>query len=334
MAVKKSHMKPTLTILTSEKSAHVVAHADSPSVGSAFDVRRSFFLDRGNMPNVVYTQMYGQRAIFEQLARCTVPYVVNVGGDIWSEREVMGKTSSLSEITNVLQQAARVVCVSKFLAKTVRQRLGTNNVISLPGGMWGLDHTKHGIRPDEFAVKKSYVLDEQPLVLMSINLTVKKKWCGIPDFLDATEDVMRSHGARLICFGKAKREVSLLAEWANRGLEFYRPHHDWPLIMARCGVFVHPSMFDGFPRVVAEACCAGLPALVYDEAGFSEVSDSVIMVKSNDPDQIAHKLKSLLESKQNRERVGKAMRREAVRKTKRHRDDYTKLLLEVVKENR
>ena len=326
-------MKPKLTILTSEKSAHVVAHADSPSVRSAFDVRRSFFLKQHNRPDVVYTQMYGQRVIFEQLARCDAPYVVNVGGDIWSEREAVGKTTSLGTITKILQRAARVVCVSEFLAGIIRERLGTDNVISLPGGMWGLDHNKHGIRPNEFAVKTSYGFADRPLVLMAINLTVEKKWCGVPGFLDAVEDVLRAHQARLVCFGKVKNEVARLGGWAEQGLEFFKSRPDWTQIVARCDAFVHPSMFDGFPRAVADACCAGLPALVYDVAGCPEVSDNAILVDPNRPADVACGLESLLGSQRKREQVGTAMRREAVEKTELHRDDYAKMLLDVVEEN-
>jgi len=327
-------VKPTLTILTSEKSAHVVAHADSPSVGDAFDVRRSFLLDPSRKPSVVYTQMYGQRVIFEQLDRCNAPYVVNVGGDIWSERGAAGKVSSLETITRVMQRAARVVCVSKFLASIIRKRLGTDNVTSLPGGMWGLDHTKYGICPNRFTAKTSYEFSNQPLVLMAINLTVEKKWCGIPGFLDTVQDVLKKHNARLVCFGKVKGEVHQLYDWSNKGLEFYRPRQDWPHVMARCDVFVHPSMFDGFPRVVAEACCAGLPAMVYDVAGSPEVSDNAILVNPKKPADIVCQLNKLLSNTSHRKKIGKAMHREAVKKTKQHRDDYAKLLMKVVKENK
>lgn len=326
------NLNPQLMILTSRKSAHVVTHAESPSVQQVFDVRRSFTINDGKPVDLIYTQMYGQRQVFEQLARTDAPYVINVGGDIWHEREAAGKISSLPEVTRVMQHAAKVICVSKYLADLVRSKLGTDNVCSPPGGMWGLDNSRYGIDPSMFVPRSRYAFgSRRPIIAMAINLTVERKWCGIPVFFEAAADVLRAHDARVVCFGKIKRHGGAVAVWQrDYGLEHYGFVKNWPNALAGCDVFVHPSMFDGFPRAVGDACCAAVPALVFNKAGTPEVSAAALKCDPYNAVDIATKLESLLGCEAARRRVGQAMRREAVRKTKKHHGDYARLLQEVI----
>jgi len=318
-------MKPRLCILTSPKTSHVVTHADSGPVNEAFDVVREFDIPQCD---VVYTQMYGQKHVFARLEACGVPYVVNVGGDIWDERTALGRTDSLRRIEGVLAGAARVVCVSEFLAGVVRGRLGTENVVSLPGGMWGLDHTVHGVQPGRFSSKQRYDVPpwRRPVVVMNINLTVERKWRGVPVFLEGAAE----SGARVVCYGKVKGKVGVADAWERQyGMEFRGYTDDWPGALARADLFVHPSMFDGFPRAVADACCVGLPVVVFAVAGAPEVSDSALKIDP-DPAAVAGALWAMLSSERLRRETGTAARAEALEKTERHRGDYAKLLREVV----
>lgn len=336
--------KPKLLILEGHRGPRITAFCDGPAVNEAFDVTRSGELT--GTPDLVYCQTYGQRNSFEQLASWGGPYVIHVGGDIWNERRERKRVDALSEVVRVMSRAQRVVCVSEFLAGVVRGNIGTvkgevgsKNVVGLPGGLWGTDHTERGIVLDRFRPKSDYSIKGRPLVVMNINLTVQRKWRGVPMFMEAVHGTFKEHDVLAICVGKVKGKDVMARQWESTwGLCVVSPSGRWPVLLRQADLFVHPSMFDGFPRSLAEACCVGLPAVVFDEAGIPEVSEVAWKVESNQPAMIAEYVDAMLggtrglTGEEQRRVVGQNMRAEALRKTEQHRGDYAKLLLEVLED--
>jgi len=322
--------KPKLLILEGKNGPRVTAYCDGPAVNDAFKVTRC-----GNIvgkPDLIYCQTYGQRNSFEQLGRWRGPYVLHVGGDIWNERQERKGGDTLPEIMRVMWRAQKVICVSKFLAGIIKDNLGGHdNVVSLPGGLWGTDHTSKGIDPSKFNPKTNWAIKGRPVVVMNINLTVLRKWKGIPLFMTAAYEVFKKHNAIVVCVGKVKGNRAMSDRWnAVWGLQMVPPSARWPELLRQADLYVHPSMFDGFPRSVAEVCCVGLPALLFNTAGTPEVSESALLVKPDHTKKIASRLNNLLRSETVRAKVGGSMRREALDKTIKHRGDYAKMLLDVL----
>lgn len=205
------------------------------------------------------------------------------------------------------------------------------HVDALPGGLWGTDHTTRGIDPTSFKPKDDWEIGGRPLVVMNINLTVKRKWRGVPIFMKAAHRTLKKHDALVVCVGKVKGQWGLVKEWADRwGLQVVPPSHRWPELLRQADLFVHPSMFDGFPRSVAEVCCVGLPAVLFREGGTPEVCDSARLVNSGESAMIDWHVEAMLNSRSEREKTGRAMRAEALIKTEKHRGDYAKMLLEAL----
>lgn len=321
--------KPSILFLTSHKSIDVTSNGDSPRTHELFDVANGTQIDKHY--DLVYTQMYGQEVVFSKLERYHHPYVVHVGGDIFTERMELGRISTLGRIKKIMRNARAVICVSKFLAKMLRSHLGSDNVIHLPHGMWGLDHTRFGVRTDQFERKTDYAIYGRPNVAMNISLTVERKWKGLPIFLDAVKDVVRDYNIELHCYGKLKKNVDVASLFTRLyGVQFDGYVEDWPSVLRQSDVFVHPSCWDGFPRAIADACCAGVPALVFDEAGCPEVSENAVIVGSDDKRVIASKFENLISSIKHRSDVGNAMYKEAIEKTEKYRGEYAELLFSLV----
>lgn len=326
--------KPKLLILEGKNGPRVTAFCDGPAVNEAFDVTRSG--DLAGEPDLVYCQTYGQRNSFEQLKRWGGPYVLHVGGDIWDERRERKGGETLGDVMQVMWGAAKVVCVSEFLARTIRHNMDqgagrAGHVVALPGGLWGTDHTEHGIDPSRFEPKEDYSIVGRPLVVMNINLTVRRKWRGMPIFMEAAHGVLKEHDARVVCVGKVKGKRVVAADWYHRwGLQMIPPSDLWPELLRRADLYVHPSMFDGFPRSVAEVCCVGLPAVLFQVAGTPEVSDEAVLVKPSAGKYMATVLNELLSSEEARQTIGTGMRSEALEKTEKHRGDYAQLLLDAL----
>ena len=324
-------LKPRLHILEGKNGPRVVAFCDGESVRDTFEVTRS-----QNIPNgveLVYCQTYGQRASFDQLVKCGVPYVVHVGGDIWDERRETKSAKSLPDVSRCMRRATAIVCIGRFLSTVVAGNLGSDdNIRLLSGGLWGTDTVTKGIDPMRFVPKLDWRIKGRPLVVMNINLSVRRKWRGIPMFFNAVNDMMRERDIRVVWVCKLKDKYLDVAEDIvdEYGIEIVSPSDKWPELLRTADLFVHPSGFDGFPRALAESCCAALPALAFDIAGSREVSEYVTLCNPYNGGDVVEKFCGLLDNERLRKKLGKGARRDALKKTKMHMGDYAKLLLDVL----
>ncbi len=327
-------LKPRLHILEGIHGPRVVAFCDGPDVRDVFEVTRDKNINLG--ADLIYCQTYGQRNCFEKLVKCGVPYVVHVGGDIWNERQETKAARSLPDVSRCMRRATAVVCIGKFLAGMIAANLGSNdNIVLLPGGLWGTDKITKGVDPSRFKSKKDWAIRGQPLVVMNINVMVKRKWQGVLIFLNAVANVVKERGIRIVWVSRVGRRTDVVDEVQDKyDIEVVPPSDKWAELLNAADLFVHPSMFDGFPRSLAESCCAALPALAFDVAGGREVSKCVTLCDPFSNVEIVEKFVWLLDNEKERKRIGKAARKDAVKKTREHRPDYAKLLLGVLEGSR
>lgn len=323
-------MKPHLHILHGYLGPQdIKTYIESKHTFELFHVTRGPQID--DNADIVYCQTYGQRNSFEQLLEWTGPQVIHVGGDIWDERGNKKGSDTLRDIEIVFRRASKIVCVGKYLSKVIKGHVPDADVTYLKGGMWGLHHTRKAPDPKNFVPKYDYEIYERPKVVSAISLSVERKWRGIPIFLDACEDFIKIHNCDVRCFGKARGQFDKIALWRKRGFVHYGYSKNWWKILNSADIYIHPSMFDGFPRTISEAMCVGLPILTFDSAGCGEVGKSMMICDPNNPSDIMEKFDVLLGSRGLREKLGVGARKEAVRKTKKHEKDYPNLIMEVLR---
>lgn len=308
-------MKPHLHILHTERYLQNQTLIESAVIRNEFKLTKGCRLN----PNaqLVYTQTYAASDVLHALENCNQPYVVHMGGDIWYE--LAEDPTRLAAVNRMLKRAALIVANSAFLYRIVRTN-GFLNAAFLPGGLWGFDESVHGVMPKRFAPKHTHA-DSPTMFLMNISLKVWKKYQGLDFFMRHAHQYLRSIGAEVICAGGTAD-----ANFANRmsseySVQFVGKRSDWPLFLPQADVFLHPSMFDCFPRALAESKCAGVPALSFRVAGNVEVGDSPIYVDPQNGEEIIEALRAL-EDKNLREYLGWLGRERALQKTEQYRGDY------------
>ena len=310
-------VKPTIHILHNERLI------GNPTLIESSVIRKNFKLTKSSRLNLdadlVYTQAYASSDVIRALTYNETPYVVHMGGDIWYE--LAEDLKRLHFVNRLLSKATLIVANSSFLYRIV-QANGFKNSIFLPGGLWGLDESIHGIMPGRFKVKKHGRIESGPILMMNIATKVKKKYVGIEKFMRPAVEYLRSIKARVICTGEVFNQGYANQMQHDYGVNFVGRRKDWGSYLSAATVFVHPSMFDCFPRALAEAKCAGVPSIAFRVAGSVEVGESPIYVDPDNGVEIVSALQALLACHDLRSYLGWFGRTNALRKTEQHRGDY------------
>jgi len=327
--------KLRIQILQSKRHFSIPTHIESAPVLRHFKIDRVQLFDSKLKPDLIYVQTFGTYLDF--LNKTKIPYVMHMGGNPWLEL----RGAKLEKTARALSGAVLVVCVSEFLANQIRKNLpGVKHIVSLPGGMWGMDHSKLGPKVSRFKEKTDYELSNPPTVIMSMGLKdderLENKWRGIPIFLEAVKEVSKEHGVRFVCAGRGSYQFSKLTEWKEKyNFNFVQSHQLddetdlWPDMLHGSDIFIHPGTYDCWPRVIAEAMITGLPCMTFEVTGNAEVGGSVYKFDL-DCDLLASEFKILLMQKGVRECWGRSCRQEALENTEKHRGDYVALLLKLV----
>jgi len=323
-------MKPKLCIVGTNNSFRYKSIADSPAVKEKFDVEITTEF-KGNC-DLAWTQTPFISSVFKKLKDWGGPYVLHVGGDVLTEFATL--PDKLRSAVDTFRRSKKVICISRYLADLYTSKLGDDNFVGLKHGLWGCDHSDRGIVPSRFEKKISWNIDSKPLIVMAITMSVENKWRGLPLFLHAAGDLLEKMNVKVVCSGKKKSQHAVVEKLQNqyRFFEFRWFGNEWPKLLSSADMFVHPSLFDGWPRSLAEAMCVGLPTIAYDVAGASEVSRTNILVDPRDSNALRAVLHDQLTNESSREKVGKANAVEAIRLTEKHRNDYADLLVEILGE--
>lgn len=322
--MEETMMKPVLHVLTA--TPDIIAIAESPSVMERFEITKGEHVNKS--ADIVYCQTYVNKKIIGRLENIRLPYVIHMGGDVWYELSRLGGNSKLSRITEILKRAVMVVANSATLRDIIELHIGSGNVTSLPGGLWGTSHTRHGIMPQRFIRKTEYRMGVHPLVTMNISMMVEKKYKGIYRLMEAGHKVFKKYKCMIVCTGKVDtKHVPILSQQYK--INFVGYLENWPSMLHNADLFVHPSLFDCFPRAVGDAMSTALPSVVFDCAGSSEITRSAMMVDPFDDSGIADALDALLSSEKRRKTMGDALYAEAHRKTHEHHNDYRNIFSEL-----
>lgn len=309
---------------------------ETPEVREHFDVERREYYDEKVNADLVFCQAWGPYRKYAP--KWKIPYVIHLGGNPWADMK--GAVQRSARI--MLERARCVVCNSAFLYDEVKGHLPHAEVLS--GGLWGLDHTIVGPMTSRFDVPvRERKYDKNKInVVFSIalynNWCNERKWVGIPKFLEQVESVLhelRNDGMeiKLSCYGKGEEDFPYLHEWKQRwGFEYHFQHHlfdgvdQWPEALHAADVFVHPSLRDCWPRVIAEAMLCGKPVLTYDVVGNPEVGKAVLKTDPGDSEGTRTAFRALLTNEELRRTLGEEARSEALENQERHRGDYAKIL--------
>ena len=97
----------------------------------------------------------------------------------------------------------------------------------------------------------------------------------------------------------------------------HRPNADLPILYRIMDVLVLPSLFEGVPRVVMEACAMGIPVVVTDVRGNREAVEhnrNGLLVPLGDVEELAKSILDLLENRDRAQKMGKEGRKLALQR--------------------
>jgi glycosyltransferase involved in cell wall biosynthesis len=325
--------KYKLEIYRPGKNYKVRAYPESAQVARHFHVKKVKQLS--GKADLVYID-----SLLTAIQNYKKPYAVLIGGNWWWE--LRANPDKLQRVINVFRKAKVLICLSRFLAEFVETRVNANNTVALPGGLWGTEHVRFKVNPKRFVAKTDYNIEHRPLVVMGINLVGDIKYNGIPIFLEAVKGILKKHNARIVCSGRMVGKQKLANKWKkDYGLEFVNWHRqpsfvdgigdkNWPQLLTSADVFVHPSMWDSWGCVVADAMYSAVPSMVFTGHGSEEVGNTTVKLSPDDPSHMADSLDRLLSSVSERKLLGASHRDEAIVKTMVHRHDFANILLKAV----
>ena len=114
--------------------------------------------------------------------------------------------------------------------------------------------------------------------------------------------------------GDYYRELYRMAEdWKLENVVFHPPmnHENLLKIMQQSDILLHPSLTEGFPKVVLEGAAAALPAVIFDYYGAPGLIEGRTGFAAANFEEMAARLGLLLEDRALRERMGEAAREHA-----------------------
>jgi glycosyltransferase involved in cell wall biosynthesis len=208
-------------------------------------------------------------------------------------------TAKLDRKSRELRMADLVVCPSRFVADSLPADLNVNTrVVVAPFG-------------SPVSVPERELRRSGPLrVLFAGSMTQRK---GLADLFAAVR-LANSWELELIVMGSPVVDLNFYRRHARFTYEPPRPHDEVLRLMARCDVLCLPSIVEGRALVVQEAMRVGLPVLVTENTGTSDVvtaGGGGIVVPIRSPQALAEKLMWFVEHRHDLADMGAAARRAA-----------------------
>jgi UDP-glucose:(heptosyl)LPS alpha-1,3-glucosyltransferase len=138
---------------------------------------------------------------------------------------------------------------------------------------------------------------------------------GLARVLQAVGLVPKDANARLLVAGAGgTRRYSWMAKRRGVRVHFLGARSDIDTLYGAADVLVLPTLYDPFPNVCLEAMASGVPVIVTEVAGVSEIitpgTNSFVIPDPGDPHEIASRLSRLLNPR-DRTAIGQAARRTA-----------------------
>ncbi len=169
-------------------------------------------------------------------------------------------------------------------------------------------------RAADLSEKQSYKIDGSAVMLYVGQLHSQK---GIFELVDAVSQIEKSHAVQLILVGDGSPEE---VERIKNAIEEHDCRHlvtlagrvdskkELTRLFSEADLFAIPTYYpEGFPRVVYEAMCFGLPVVCTDiegEMGFLRNGENCMYVERRSASDLAEKVSGLLSSEELRKRLG------------------------------
>lgn len=170
-----------------------------------------------------------------------------------------------------------VICCSSYMARNVQKNLGvsTDKTHVIPNAV---DVSRFDVIPESGAIRKKLQRGERKLVLY-VGRLVREK--GLQTLLDAFEILLKENiRARLVIVGEGPVKEELMEKVLSNGMHdhvHFTGFVDEASLVSlykSSDVFVLPSLYEPFGIVALEAMASGVPVVVSDVGGLSEIVEN------------------------------------------------------------
>lgn len=256
---------------------------------------------------VIYGTMAARRAGSPVVVNAITGLGYVYTGSGWRSRLLRPVVDALYRYA--LGYARQRIIFQNFDDQAVLQRIGAmtpDQAVVIPGS--GADVATFTPAPEP---------EGDPLVVLPARLLWDK---GVGEFVGAAR-ILRKEGLRArfaLVGGLDEGNPSGIAEadirrWFQEGVvEWWGPSDDMPGVYRAANVVVLPSYREGLPKVVIEASACGRPVVTTDAPGCRDAvvdGETGYLVPVRDAQALAARIRTLLESRDLRQRMGEAGRR-------------------------
>ena len=244
---------------------------------------------------------------------------VERGGDILYTQEpenflTVLKTERRPVIVHLdtITQANRIPDRDNLFAVTFSKRLAEEaGCFYLTGGMWGMDHTKHGLILGAYKRRYDYTYHRSKTVLVIYDGSLTST-LSIP--LGKIIEDLKWQAIGVCLDGKVCQDPFLVDRTED------------PLVknFNKAGIVVFVSRFARYPRAVGQSIYHALPVIALQNHFLRGVSSALPTFENSA--QMQNLLKPLLHQIGARRKLGEELYFEAARKNREHRADYRDFL--------
>lgn len=238
----------------------------------------------------------------------SLPFMITVHGEGLTDLRHGG-----SVLNFIMRRTGRVVAVSEDLRRKIARKASPDNLSTVHNGIeieaFNLDH--RSIPPANIDPR----LNESDLIVGSVGRLHPVKGYGY--LLEAVPKVKAAvPRVKFVIAGEGvlRRELEEKAERLGIGgtVLFLGHRDDIPEVLSCFDIFVLPSLTEGISISILEAMAASKPVIATDVGGNPEVVEggtTGVLVKPENPDELARAIVALAENPTMRDAMGRAGRK-------------------------
>ncbi|RJP44154.1 MAG: glycosyltransferase family 4 protein [Desulfobacteraceae bacterium] len=197
----------------------------------------------------------------------------------------------------VVRSCSRIICISRFIEKLVKQAMPEARTAIIPNGFF----------PGRFRTGKP----KSDRILIVTRMFKRK---GVQHFFKAIEGLALDHEIHIVGDGPYRNELQQQAESARIGAVFHgfinNKSKRFADLMETSKIFVFPSESDNFPIVLLEAMDAGMAIITTMDTGCEEVvGNTALLVRPGNIEELRQALIKYVEAPLLCEQFGAKARR-------------------------